>query len=185
LSQFGKSDERVWQPWARILRQTAGSRLVLTAGMGSHRQRVWQFFEGEGVTADRIDFVVSRPFAAYLELYHAIDIFLDTFPCSGPTASLDSLWMGVPVVSLAGATGVARGGWSVLHNAGLPELAAGCEEDYVKIATGLASDLPRLGELRSTLRSRLEASPIMNARRYAGDLERAYRKMWQEWCRSR
>jgi hypothetical protein len=84
---------------------------------------------------------------------------LDTFPYNGHTTSLDSLWMGVPVITLVGQTTVGRAGLSQLTNLGLPELIGGTPEDFVRIAVDLAGDLPRLGDLRTTLRGRMEASP--------------------------
>jgi predicted O-linked N-acetylglucosamine transferase (SPINDLY family) len=115
-------------------------------------------------------------------LYHRLDIVLDTFPYNGHTTSLDALWMGVPVVSLAGRTPVSRAGLSQLTNLGLPELVAHSEDDYVRIAVELAGDLPRLGQLRSTLRERMENSVLTDAPRFARNVEAAYRKMWQAWC---
>jgi predicted O-linked N-acetylglucosamine transferase (SPINDLY family) len=114
-------------------------------------------------------------------LYHRVDIVLDTFPYNGHTTSLDALWMGVPVVSLAGKAPVSRAGLSQLTNLGLPELVAHSEEDYVRIAAELAGDLPRLAHLRSTLRERMENSVLMDAPRFARNVEAAYRKMWQAW----
>jgi predicted O-linked N-acetylglucosamine transferase (SPINDLY family) len=129
-----------------------------------------------------VEFAESRPRAAYLELYHRLDIALDPFPYNGHTTSLDALWMGVPVVSLAGATRVSRGGLSILHNAGLPELAAASADEYLRTATNLAGDWPRLAELRSSLRSRMESSVLMDAPKFARGIERAYRAMWRHWC---
>jgi predicted O-linked N-acetylglucosamine transferase (SPINDLY family) len=90
--------------------------------------------------------------------------------------------MGVPVVTLAGRTAVGRGGVSILANVGLPELIAQTPQQYVQIATDLAGDLPRLGELRRTLRARMQASPLMDAPRFARNIEAAYRQMWRNWC---
>jgi predicted O-linked N-acetylglucosamine transferase (SPINDLY family) len=90
--------------------------------------------------------------------------------------------MGVPVVTLAGRTGVGRGGVSILANVGLPELIAQTPQQYVQIATDLARDLPRLAELRRTLRARMQASPLMDAPRFARNIEAAYRQMWRNWC---
>jgi predicted O-linked N-acetylglucosamine transferase (SPINDLY family) len=91
--------------------------------------------------------------------------------------------MGVPVVTLAGKTHVSRVGVSLLRNGGLPELIAKNPEDYVRLAIELASNLPRLVELRRTLRTRLKASPLMDAPRFARAVEAAYRDMWRQWCR--
>jgi predicted O-linked N-acetylglucosamine transferase (SPINDLY family) len=110
---------------------------------------------------------------------------LDPFPYNGHTTSLDALWMGVPVVSLAGKTRVSRGGLSILSNLGLPELVAVTEEEYVEIATRLANDLPRLAAWRATLRPRMEASVLMDAPRFARQIEAAYRARWRQWCAGR
>jgi protein O-GlcNAc transferase len=115
-------------------------------------------------------------------MYRGIDILLDTFPYNGHTTSFDALWMGVPVVSLAGSTAVSRGGLSILSNIGLPDLVASTPEQYVRIAAALAHDLPRLTNLRSTLRERMERSPLMDAPRFACNVESAYREMWRKWC---
>ena len=138
--------------------------------------------EHEGVDAQRLEFLEPRPRAAYLELYHRLDIVLDPFPYNGHTTSLDALWMGVPVVSLAGQRAVSRAGLSQLTNLGLSELVAWTEDEYVEIATELAGDLPRLAELRATLRSRMEASVLMDAPHFARQIEAAYRTMWRHWC---
>ena len=90
--------------------------------------------------------------------------------------------MGAPVVSLAGQTAVGRGGLSILSNVGLPDLVARDPEQYVEIATSLAKDLPRLGQLRATLRDRMQKSPLMDAPRFARNVEAAYREMWRRWC---
>jgi predicted O-linked N-acetylglucosamine transferase (SPINDLY family) len=91
--------------------------------------------------------------------------------------------MGVPVVSLAGGMPVSRLGLSLLTNLGLPELTARSESDYVNIAESLAGDIPRLVNLRSTLRHRLENSVVMDAPRFARQVEQAFREMWRAWCK--
>jgi predicted O-linked N-acetylglucosamine transferase (SPINDLY family) len=139
-------------------------------------------FEREGIDIHRVEFVTPRPREAYFELHHRLDIVLDPFPYNGHTTSLDALWMGAPVVSLAGQQSVSRAGWSQLSNLGLPELVAFSEEDYVTIATELAGDWPRLAGLRRTLRARMEASPLMDAPRFVQGIQIAYRTMWRQWC---
>ncbi len=98
----------------------------------------------EGVAGDRVTFVAQQPRPQYLSYYHGIDIGLDTVPYNGHTTSLDSFWMGVPVVTLVGPTVVGRAGLCQLMNLGLPELIAASPEQYVRIAAELARDLPRL-----------------------------------------
>jgi predicted O-linked N-acetylglucosamine transferase (SPINDLY family) len=185
LNHFCKINSQVLPLWARVLAQVPDSRLVLLSPPGDHRQKLLEFLGREGVAAERIEFVASRPRREYLELYHRLDIVLDPFPYNGHTTSLDALWMGVPLVSLKGNTAVGRGGWSVLSNIGLPELAADSASDYVRIATGLAGDLPRLISLRATLRKRMEASVLMDGPRFARNVEGAYRRIWRSWCAGR
>jgi predicted O-linked N-acetylglucosamine transferase (SPINDLY family) len=185
LSNFTKCNDFSLRLWARVLREVPGSRLILLTGFGDHRQRVVELFEDEGVEGNRLEFVARCPRREYLELYHRLDIMLDPFPYGGHTTSLDALWMGVPVVSLAGERPVSRGGLSILSNLGLPELVAFTEDDYIEVATRLASDVPRLAELRQTLRSRIEQSVLMDAPRFARQIEAAFRSIWQQWCAER
>ena len=100
----------------------------------------------------------------------------------GITTTCDALWMGVPVLSLAGKTPPGRAGLSILSAVGLPELVAGDPDDLVRRAAELAGDLPRLAELRATLRRRVLASPLADAARFTADMEAAYRQMWRTWC---
>jgi predicted O-linked N-acetylglucosamine transferase (SPINDLY family) len=117
-----------------------------------------------------------------LALYRQVAIGLDPFPYHGTTTTCEALWMGVPVITLAGQTHVSRVGVSLLTNLGLPELIAQTPEEYVRMAVDLANDLPRLSHLRSTLRQRMEQSPLMDAPRFARHVEAAYRQMWRTWC---
>ncbi|HEY3900886.1 MAG TPA: tetratricopeptide repeat protein [Chthoniobacter sp.] len=182
LNSFCKINEPQLKLWAKVLGVIPDSRLLVLSTEGSHRLRMLDILQREGVPSHRVDFATPRPRRPYLELYHRLDLTLDTFPYNGHTTSLDSLWMGVPVVSLAGELSVSRGGLSVLSNLGLPELTTHSGDDFVQVATGLARDLPRLGYLRSTLRRRLEKSVLMDGPRFARQIEAAYRTMWRQWC---
>jgi protein O-GlcNAc transferase len=182
LNNFCKVNEGVLALWARVLQQVAGSRLLLLAKQGGHRRRSVDRLAREGIDPERVEFVSYLPRRRYLELYHRIDIGLDTFPYNGHTTSLDSLWMGVPVVTLVGKTAVSRAGWCQLSNLGLCELAATTAEQFVRIAVDLSEDLPRLSALRGTLRQRMEHSPLMDGPRFARNIEAAYRQMWRVWC---
>jgi protein O-GlcNAc transferase len=182
LNNSCKVNERVLSLWARALGNVNDSRLVLSSHPGSRRQRILEDLEREGVSARRVEFVDFRPRREYLELYHRLDIVLDTFPYNGGVTTCDALWMGVPVVSLTGETPVSRAGLSLLSNVGLPELVAHSETEYLNIAGRLARELPRLAQLRSTLRDRMENSVLMDASRFTRQLEQAYRKMWHTWC---
>jgi len=117
-----------------------------------------------------------------MELYQRIDINLDTTPYTGHTTTLDSLWMGVPVVTLTGETAVSRGSASILQNVGLAELIATDANQFAELATQLAGDLPRLSGLRRSLRERMKRSPLMNEQQFARDMEALYRQAWRTWC---
>jgi predicted O-linked N-acetylglucosamine transferase (SPINDLY family) len=184
LNRLNKINPSVLAAWAQVLRAVPKSRMHILAPAGSPRQRLLDQFRQAGVDPPRIEFIDRQSRIEYLRQYGRIDISLDTFPYSGHTTTLDSLWMGVPVVTLVGKTVVGRTGLSQLSNLGLPELAAQTPEQYVQIAAELAGDLPRLAGLRSTLRGRMQASPLMDATRFARNIEAAYRQMWRNWCES-
>ena len=182
LNNFCKVTEPMLRLWGRVLAEVQDSRLVIMSAAGSHRQQVLATLRKEGIDTQRVEFVEPRGRAGYLELYHRIDVMLDTFPYNGHTTSLDALWMGVPVVSLAGESSVSRAGLSQLSNLGLPELVASSSGEFVFTAKRLAGDLSRLTELRRTLRARMEASVLMDATCFTRGIEAAYRAMWREWC---
>jgi predicted O-linked N-acetylglucosamine transferase (SPINDLY family) len=121
---------------------------------------------------------------SHLALYREMDIALDTFPYHGTTTTCEALWMGVPVVTLAGQTHVSRVGVSLLNNAGLPELVAGSEDEYVRIAAELARNIERLAGYRANLRDQMRASRLLDAPSFARDLEGAFRQMWTSWVTS-
>jgi protein O-GlcNAc transferase len=182
LNNFCKLNDDVLALWARVLHAVPGSRLVLQARTEQHRRRVLDFLDQQSIDAERIAFLPRKPHQEYLALYHQIDIGLDSFPYNGHTTSLDSLWMGVPVVTLVGSTVVGRAGLSQLSNLGLQELAASTADDFVRCASELAADVPRLENLRAGLRPRMQESPLMNAEAFARGIEEAYRTMWRTWC---
>jgi len=183
LNNFSKINDSVLEVWARVLQAVPGSRLLLHCPAGATQARFRAWFESRGVAADRLELVPrTNTRMEYLQAYQRIDIVLDTFPYNGGTTTCEALWMGVPVVSLAGPKGVSRLGLSILSNLGLPELVAFFADDYVGIAAQLAQNLPRLEQWRATLRSRMQASPLMDAPRFARNMEGAFRRMWGRWC---
>jgi protein O-GlcNAc transferase len=160
------------------------SRLIVYSPPGSHRERAQSILAAQEIDPQRITFVGRMKFPEYFAQYQRSDIALDPFPFVGGTTTCDALWMGVPVITLAGDTATGRGGVSLLSNVGLPELIARDPEEYLKIAKDLAADLPRLVHLRATLRNKVRQSPLMDASSFARDVEAAYRQMWTRWCSS-
>jgi predicted O-linked N-acetylglucosamine transferase (SPINDLY family) len=176
------------QLWAQILHFTPGSKLLIKAKAlqsQSAIRRVHEIMQSAGITPDRLDLQGWRKsHQDHLAAYRNVHIALDTFPYHGTTTTRDALWMGVPVVTLAGQSHVSRVGVSLLTNVGLHELIANSQEQYVQIATKLARDLPHLNDLRSILRKQMEQSPLMDAPRFARNIEAAYRQMWHTWCQT-
>jgi predicted O-linked N-acetylglucosamine transferase (SPINDLY family) len=185
LNAIAKATAEAVSMWAAVLRAVPGSRLLLHAPPGSARKRVTDLLARHGLESCRATFVERQPRSGYLATFHRIDIALDPFPYGGGTTTFDTLWMGVPVVTLTGKTSMSRAGSSILSNLGFPQWIAGDVETYVRIAAELASDLTRLSELRARMRDRMRASPLMDAGRFARDFEAAVRWMWGKWCRQR
>jgi predicted O-linked N-acetylglucosamine transferase (SPINDLY family) len=178
LNNFCKNSEAAIQTWCRILAAVPSSRLILYAAIGSHRDRVRKTLADSGIDSNRLGFADRIAFSQYMQQYQNIDIGLDPFPYVGGTTTCDALWMGVPVVTLRGQSTISRGGASILTNIGVPELIAESKDQYVRLATDLAMDLPRLARLRSDLREKMRKSPLMDAPRIARNMEKAYRQIW-------
>jgi predicted O-linked N-acetylglucosamine transferase (SPINDLY family) len=183
FNYFIKMNERVIETWARILARVANSRLTLkyrSLNSESVQNVVCAAFAKHGVASNRLVLLGNDASQLdHLARYNNIDIALDPFPYNGTTTTCDALWMGVPVIALAGKTHVSRVGVSQLTNIGLTELIAADADSYVDIAVALANDLPRLAQLRGGLRARMKASPLMDAPRFTRNLERAFQEMWR------
>jgi protein O-GlcNAc transferase len=177
LNNFFKVNVPLLKLWRRVLEAVPHSRFRLLAPEGSARRWVL-----ETLPAEQVDFVSRQSRPGYLTELARIDICLDTLPYNGHTTTLDALWLGVPVVTRVGHTACGRAAASVLRNLGLAELIARDDDQFVTIAAGLAADLGRLSELRRTLRSRMSASVVLDAPRFAANVQAAYRRMWHEFA---
>jgi len=158
--------------FGQVLQAAAGSRLLLKSrGLESPQaqQKLIEAFSRQGVAGSRIEMLAATSrHRDHLEVYHRIDIALDTFPY-------------VPVITLAGRAHVSRVGASLLSAVGLSELVARDSAEYARLAASLAGDVPRLAELRRTLRERMAKSPLTNGAAFTRNLEAAYRDMWRRW----
>jgi predicted O-linked N-acetylglucosamine transferase (SPINDLY family) len=172
--------------WSRLLRETPGSTMILKSFDFAARgatERLRDEFARHGIGPDRLTFLAAtRSLAEHLALYSRMDVALDAFPYHGTTTTCEALWMGVPVVTLAGRTHAGRVGVSLLTNAGVPELIAPSEDEYVRIARETALDGPRLAAYRASLRGHIAASPICDADAFAARFQEALRAMWRAWC---
>lgn len=179
LNQLKKVNHRILALYARVLLDTPGSRLVMLATKGNHREQIVDQFSRHGVAPGRVFFVEPSRRPLYMRHYHLADISLDPMPYGGHTTALDSLWMGVPIVTLPGDTIASRAGLGMLTELKMPELIASSEDDYVTIAQGLAADIPRLSQIRRELRDRMRASSLMDAKTYTRAFELAILNAWQ------
>jgi predicted O-linked N-acetylglucosamine transferase (SPINDLY family) len=182
LNNFSKVSPPVLKLWQILMHRVPASRLVLYCPARPKRQGLAADFSAAGIDAVRLNFADRVQFDRYMETYHQIDIALDPFPFGGAITTCDSLHMGVPVITLGGRTAVGRAALSVVTTAGLTDLVARSEEEYLTIAANLAADRPRLTEIRRTLRQRMENSPLTDKTRFARNVEAAYRQMWRTWC---
>src|SRR5262249_46176905 len=146
------------------------------------RKHLRETFQRHGVAPERLELTGWRPRREYLELINRADIALDPFPFNGHTTTCDCLWQGGPGVTLSGNSFVTPFGASALATLGLNELIAHSAEEYIEIAVNLAQDLPRLTQLRESLRQKMERSPLLSFHEFTRNLEAVYRRMWTDWC---
>lgn len=185
VNTFSKVSPMVQEVWAKLLAAVPNSRLILqSSGTGSKTacEKIRSRFESFGVNPDRLILKGHSPFNTFMAEFSEVDIVLDPFPFNGGTTTCHNLWMGCPTLTLAGVRHPGRMGVSIMNNVGLPEFVANSVEEYVQIGAKFASDIPRLVELRKTLRDRMEASPLRDEVGYTRRLEAAYRSVWQSYC---
>lgn len=183
-----KVNPRLIELWAGVLRGTPDSRLLLKGSyLVSATQRSYaESFARLGVDPSRLEFRKMAPLPRdHFETYHQADIALDAFPYHGTTTTCEAMHMGLPVVSRIGAGHASRVGLSLLTAVGLPELACGTDEQFVRVASELARSPDRLVELRSGMRQRLARSPLGDAAGFTRAFENALRTMWRRWCAER
>ncbi|MGE0336726.1 MAG: hypothetical protein AB7O21_14545, partial [Gammaproteobacteria bacterium] len=186
FNSYTKIGPRVVTLWADLLRALPDSRLtMITVPAGADHAALQARFAHHGVDPARIDLRDRLLRAEYLALFAEVDVALDPFPVNGGTTTCDALWMGLPVVTLTGDTFLSRASYSLLNATGLTAFAAADPVAYVQRCREFAADLPRLAALRSELRPRLAASPLLDAESFVRDLEDVYRTGWRAWCAAR
>ena len=181
FNNFAKVTDDVLAVWGQILHKVPNSRLMLEiGGLDEFHDDLMHRLGRIGLPADRLVLLQKRPENQYV-LYNKIDIALDPFPCNGGTTSMDTMWMGVPMISLAGDSFVSRMGVTILTNAGLPQFIANTKDEYIEKAITLAQDKSMLRAVRQGMRGRVEASPLMDQARFARNMEDAYKDMWKKY----
>ncbi|MEK7436862.1 MAG: tetratricopeptide repeat protein [Pseudomonadota bacterium] len=187
LNNLSKLNEQVLALWGEVVRAVPDSRLLVQAAALDdlpNRARFGALCAKHGIGPARLELRGFSPIEQSPASYAEIDIALDPFPFCGGMTSLEALWLGVPVITLAGVTIASRQSASMLMNLGLPELIANDAAQYVDVAARFARDLPGLSALRAGLRSRYCASPLVDYAGFARELEAAYRNMWLRWTAS-
>lgn len=186
FNSFVKMAPGVLQAWTSILQSVPGSRLLLknfSLNDPEIRTRCLDTFRSLGIGSERLELhgtLLAKQ--DHLELYRRIDIALDTFPYNGTTTTCEALWMGVPVVTLAGDRHAGRVGVSLMHSLGLPQLVATRQDEYTSLAVALAFDIDQRQQWRTLLRTQMESSSLCNGAEFALSAEQAYRGMWMKWC---
>jgi predicted O-linked N-acetylglucosamine transferase (SPINDLY family) len=188
FNHLPKVNAKVLALWAEVLRAVPGSRLFIKSLPlfdDATRERYYGLLEAQGIGRDRVELTGhAATQAEHLNLYRRLDIALDTFPYNGTTTTCEALWMGVPVVTLAGERHSGRVGVSLLNAVGHPEWIAENLEQYIALAAGLAADLPRLTTQRADLRQHMAESSLCDGPSFARKMEAAYREMWRTWART-
>lgn len=182
LSRAVRINHRTIKVWSEILRQLPESRLIVDSLNFSDQQsceRLAQEFALHGIARERLEIGFHSPPG---NVFRRVDIGLDCFPHNSGTTLFETLFMGVPYVTLAGRPSVGRLGSSILHGVGHSEWIASTEGEYVEKVVALASDLPKLAALRARLRGEMESSPLMDEAGFAHKVETAYRAMFASWC---
>ena len=188
FSTLAKLSPSTLDSWAEILKRVPDSKLLLKSRLFVEKETCRLYHDRlieRGVEGERIIFidpVVDT--AEHLASYNLIDIALDPFPYNGTTTTCEALWMGVPMVVLAGSCHAGRVGMSLLTQVGMPELIARDVPHYIDIAAGLAEDRERLRGLRRGLRDSVRTSRLCDASAFTKAMEDAYRLMWRRWCAS-
>ncbi|MBT9594831.1 MAG: hypothetical protein IV094_02435 [Vitreoscilla sp.] len=171
--------------WAGVLQAVPGAQLLLKAPSfrdGAVQARFAQAFAEHGIAPERLLFRGPSGLDAMMQEYGDIDIALDPTPYNGGTTTLQALWMGVPVVTLAGGNFVSRMGASFMTTLGRPEWVATDEAGYVAMAAGLARDVALLRTARAPLREQMAASPLCDIKSYVVHMEALLLRVWQVWC---
>lgn len=185
FNNLTKMNDRVVALWAQVLAAVPDSRLFLKSpqlGEVSVQRKVAERFAASGIDPARLIMEGLATRADYLKTYQRVDIALDPFPYTGGTTTCEALWMGVPVLTLAGQRFLSRQGVGLLMNAGLPHWVAADSDDYLARAKSHAGDLNSLALLRAGLRQQVLASPLFDAPGFAHQFELALRTLWQQRC---
>ena len=183
FSRPSKIGEAVIALWSRVL-QAIPDATLLIAGIGdvALEERLRASFAARGIAADRLAFRARLPLLQYLALHHEVDVVLDTFPYSGGTTAYHAMWMGVPLLTLAGETLQQNQSALIIKSVGLTDWIADSEDAFVAHARAVAADLPALAQLRAGLRERARSRFQGYGEQSRAGIDAALRTVWRRWC---
>ncbi|MBF0444198.1 MAG: hypothetical protein HQL68_01310, partial [Magnetococcales bacterium] len=184
FNRIEKNNDEVYQLWAQILHKIPTAKLLIKTGKldsASRKAEIFGFFQKQGIAKDRLILIGRTSREEHIIAHQKIDIMLDPFPNNSGMTSLESLRMGVPVLSCESLIRCPASS-SMLHILGLDEWRAKDKQEYVAKAIKFAKDIEMLKDLRMELRNRFDASVLGNSRLYVGKVEAIYRRLWQKWC---
>ncbi|HRQ81006.1 MAG TPA: tetratricopeptide repeat protein [Azospirillaceae bacterium] len=183
-----KLSQAAFAAWSEIVRAVPDSKIIFkykTFDAPMVQKRVLDAMTGRGVAPERIVFQGHSPLGAFLDGFADIDVALDTFPYTGVTTTMHTLWVGVPMATVSGDTPMQRFGRSALINIGRPDWVAGNATEYPGVVLRIVEEIKRNPRLRADVRRRMLTSPLMRHEPYVRALEQGYRDMWRRWCASR
>ncbi len=183
FNNFIKISTDVLSLWVELLQQVPDARLVMIVQARESIEYVQDFFAQRGIAPQRVQVHWKLRFDKFLALHNEVDIALDTWPFGGLTTTLHGMWMGVPILTLAGERMLSRSGLSLLAPLELDrDFVAYSRAEYVQKAQQWSRQIPQLAELRAGLRQRLQQSILMDEPGFARDFESRMRACWSEWC---
>ena len=183
FSRAIRLNDQLIKVWASILQKMEGAKLVINSGNFREpfmQERYLEKFAAHGIDSTRLEIACHTP---PWDSLRKVDIVLDCFPHNSGTTLFESLYMGIPYITLASRPSMGLLGSSILHGLGHPEWIAKTEDEYIEKALAMARDLPQLSKLRMNLRQEMQSGPLMDEAGFARKMEAAYRSMWQDWCK--
>jgi predicted O-linked N-acetylglucosamine transferase (SPINDLY family) len=179
----GKISESSVDLWSRVLHAVPGSSLLIArAGEARTQQRLRARFQARGIEAERLSVRPPVGHAEFLAIYNEVDIALDTLPYTGSTTTHHALWMGVPVLTLAGSTPQQDQSAAILDNLGMSEWVTRSPDDCVELARKAAADLAALDRLRQGLRPTIADRSEPAKAELGREMDRVLQTMWRRWC---
>ena len=183
FNSSNKIDQESIILWANLLLALPTARLVMvTIPEGERRQSLIEQFTSLGVSHERVTFYAALPAAEFHQLLGTMDLTLDPLHVNGATTTCESLWMGVPVMTVVGERFLSRAGYSILKSCGLEKFVARSHPEFIQLAQTIAADVDALAQLRGSMRQMLKNTPVVDGAQFTKNYETLLRSAWREWC---